>query len=745
MAEQRMIMPYDWQGIDFTPKWEDEDTGQPIWGTKHYRIFIWGHDQFNHPVCWIIEDFLPHCYIRIEENLEDESQLAGVILDALNSNLMEYIKEQSKNPSKSYLKGMVRLPRIIMGYLEDQRRPMFYWNTRRDRVYKVFFQLESTMTLCYEYLDKKKIRMPNGFLLQASAYNNGESDRIPTEEKLMFERKLERCSWMFCQQGRLVEHEGLTTLEKEYTVSYQQMSMVPPEFALKLGFPKPSTISFDAETFSPIFTRFPKPSRLTDMMYAMGFRHRVYRSLTDKKPVIHNYLFVIWDDQKYGKLKDYSDVYGPVTYVYCRDEVEFYTMLFAYIVKLDPTWLISYNGLGYDHDYVEQRCEIHGIKVPNLSRIRGWFKSQYIRKTWKKFASAWPQYPGRVDVDMLYIIRMQFKYNSYKLKNVAKALLPGGTTKVELPYKEQFRIYAAKERSGMDKIMDYLLTDILLPEELFDKLSMAVYLHTNSSVMHVNPIQLYTEGQSIRCVSQLYAAAEEENMYINSRTIWKAGKYVGGLVFDQIPGVYRNVLTFDWNSLYPSKMKTCNICFTTLINEKWEEAKPVEQRITDEECHVVAGEVPIVDPKTKEVISMEKHRFRYIKKTTYVGLLPKIVTKLNELRGKYKKEMEACYAKVKEFKKELETLKKKWSETAPLDDGEKEARKKQQTDLTEQINFWQTEGDIWNVKQAAVKVSANSMYGFMGMKTGKFSFIEGGISTTLEGRDALKRNPRNRD
>jgi len=736
--EQSLIIPYDWQGLDYTPRWEDEDTGQVIWGTRKYRIFVWGHDQYNDPVCWVVDDYMPHLYVKIEdkigETVQDEEGVAHRVMEALNNNLKDHIKEKSNLPRHSHLKGLLRLDQIILGYNPEDRLPMFYYKTEKHRVYKAFFQLEATMRLCYEYLDKKKIVMPNGVQIAAKAYNNGDSDRIPAEAKLLVERGLERCSWMFADT-RLKEGEGLTTLDKEYTVSYQALNPLAQQYARKLGFPKPSTISFDSETFSKVFTRFPKPSRLSDEMYAAGFRHRVYSNLGCKNPKVVNYIFVIWDPEKYGKLRDYSKEYGESVYVYCRDEIEFLTKLFEYIRRLDPTFIIGYNQLGFDWDYVEQRCEIFGIKPPNLSRIRGWFKSQFIRKSWKKFSFAWPQYPGRMDVDMLAIARIsQIKATTFKLKDVAKALLPAGHTKVELPYKEQFRIYASKERDGMDRIMDYLHMDIKLPEELYDKMSIPVYLHTNGSVMKTNPFMLFTEGQSTRCIGQLYEQVVEDGMYVNSRTIWKAGKYIGGLVFDQIAGVYENVVTFDWNSLYPSEMNVNNICYSSLIDEQVDGAK-----YADEDCHVVEGDVPIADKKTKEIISMDHHKFRYIKKSTRMGLLPKIVNKLNKLRSEYKEEMGACYGKAKGFKKELDGLKTKWTAEKTDNETELATRRSKASELTELIKFWEGEGDIWNVKQMAVKVSANSLYGFMGMKTGKFSFIEGGMSTTLAGRDALRK------
>ena len=52
-------------------------------------------DQFNEEVCWIIEDFLPHLYVRVEDNIENEDQFAPMILTALNDNLKQYVKAVS--------------------------------------------------------------------------------------------------------------------------------------------------------------------------------------------------------------------------------------------------------------------------------------------------------------------------------------------------------------------------------------------------------------------------------------------------------------------------------------------------------------------------------------------------------------------------------------------------------------------------------------------------------------------------
>jgi hypothetical protein len=120
---QQLNIPYSWEAMDHAQRYEDEITGDVRWGSRRYRIFIWGHDQYNDNICWIVEDYMPHLYIRIEDPVENEDEVGPYIMDALNTNLKSYIIEKSKQ--KSYLNMLKKLPKIIEGYIVEERRPMF--------------------------------------------------------------------------------------------------------------------------------------------------------------------------------------------------------------------------------------------------------------------------------------------------------------------------------------------------------------------------------------------------------------------------------------------------------------------------------------------------------------------------------------------------------------------------------------------------------------------------------------------
>ena len=42
-------------------------------------------------------------------------------------------------------------------------------------------------------------------------------------------------------------------------------------------------------------------------------------------------------------------------------------------------------------------------------------------------------------------------------------------------------------------------------------------------------------------------------------------EYRGGFVGNPVPGIHPIVMSFDFNSLYPSIMRAYNLCYTTLV------------------------------------------------------------------------------------------------------------------------------------------------------------------------------------
>lgn len=162
--------------------------------------------------------------------------------------------------------------------------------------------------------------------------------------------------------------------------------------------------------------------------------------------------------------------------------------------------------------------------------------------------------------------------------------------------------------------------------------------------------------------------------------------YQGGLVFEPEKGLHKDyTLVMDFNSLYPSIIQEFNICFTTVarddflspINAPQKKVKMEgeDQEVSEEEQEEVLPEYP----------SKQEHQ---------LGVLPKLLKTLVERRRAVKKLM-----------------------------------------ASSQDQFKKSQYDI---KQQALKLTANSMYGCLGFKQSRFYARPLAMMITSKGREILQ-------
>jgi len=241
-------------------------------------------------------------------------------------------------------------------------------------------------------------------------------------------------------------------------------------------------------------------------------------------------------------------------------------------------------------------------------------------------------------------------------------------------------------------ISNYCTIDTVLPLEVFKKLEGWVGLVELSVVVCAEIEDLTTRGQGIRVFAQLYLRAYAEGYVIDTRENPPDVPYTGGYCFDPTPGIYWNVITLDFSSLYPSEIMASNIDYTTFVPEGVD--------IPDDDCYVLEwyddpgarerkqNKKKKAKKSTRTIIMLEKRRYRFFKHKR--GLLP---TLLQEIVGSRKK-----------VKLQLAD--------------EKDPRMKV----------------VLNSRQNAMKTCANSAYGMYGAKKGRAPFLEGAVCVTAMGR-----------
>ncbi len=386
-------------------------------------------------------------------------------------------------------------------------------------------------------------------------------------------------------------------------------------------------------------------------------------------------------------LKSCDKIKGADVYCFEKEEDLLEAWRF-FVIMSDPDIITGYNIENFDFPYLLKRATRLGLKKFNrLSKIKN--EKCVVRQT--KFVSK--QYgtreyestsiKGRIQFDPIIPIRKQYKLDSYTLNFVSGHFI--GDQKNDVHH-SQIPILFKQNSMTRRTIALYCLKDSELPLKLLDKLMLIVQYIEMSRVTGISIELLMQRGEQIKVFSQILRNCKDKGIIVPNLPNKKAGKYQGARVFPPKVGYYskeKKIVTLDFASLYPSIMMAHNLCYTSLIPEN---------RI--DEYAEKFGKDSYIEIKinTKEI----KRNSYFAKKEVKYGILPEIVAELVEARKRVKKEME----------EEKDPF--KWC--------------------------------VLNARQLALKVCANSVYGFTGAQMGVLPCVNISESVTFLGRGHIEKS-----
>lgn len=360
------------------------------------------------------------------------------------------------------------------------------------------------------------------------------------------------------------------------------------------------------------------------------------------------------------------------------------------VIRLRAHVLIGYNIFGFDIPYMMDRAKLHGIynqfaahgmiknRICNEKKI-SWTSSAYKNQDFRFIDVI-----GRIVVDLLPQIKRDYKLSNYKLSTVAQHFL--NADKDPVKPKDIFEFYD-RFLQGCDELSIQLLTtigeycvkDSQLVLDLFQKLQLWIGLMEMAKICNVAVPCLYTQGQQIKVYSQIYKHCLYQKTVVESSqyhaNINSNSKYTGAFVFDPSPGIYNDIIPFDFASLYPTTIIAYNIDFSTLVTDP---------NVPDDKCHVIQWNEH--DGKS--------YKFRFIK--SQKGVIPRMLEDLLNKRKQTKLQM------------------KNYDKNSLMN-------------------------TVLDKRQLSLKVSANSAYGIMGAIKGYLPFLPGAMSTTAMGRQSIMR------
>lgn len=399
-------------------------------------------------------------------------------------------------------------------------------------------------------------------------------------------------------------------------------------------------------------------------------------------------------------LGDTSDVPG-VEVVCLADEADLIAEFPRLLREASADVLLSYNGDQFDWKYLHGRAS--GVLLDDetaeplvdlaaFGRVPGEPGGELLTKslvsaaygdnTFTRLAT-----PGQLNLDLMQYVKREHKLPSVALNAVAREFL--GDAKLDLPAAEIFRRF----RGGPEDralIAAYAAKDTQLPLALLRKLAVFENLAEMANAVSVPIEYLLTRGQQIKVWSLVLQTARAKGFVCPDDAgigLADGEKYVGATVLEAHRGAYFDIVSgLDFASLYPSIIRAYQLCPSTLVlDDRYAAVPGIEYRDID-----VGGGVV--------------HRFAVGGESAAGPLdavVPSLLRDLAEFRTAAKREMAAAKARGDAFA-----------------------------------------ASVANGKQLAYKVSANSVYGFLGASKGFLPCLPVAAATTATGRQMIEQTAR---
>eukprot|EP00922_Rhytidocystis_sp_ex-Travisia-forbesii_P037851 GHVS01056365.1.p1 GENE.GHVS01056365.1~~GHVS01056365.1.p1 ORF type:complete len:939 (+),score=105.84 GHVS01056365.1:635-3451(+) len=378
-------------------------------------------------------------------------------------------------------------------------------------------------------------------------------------------------------------------------------------------------------------------------------------------------------------LDDCAPIAGAHVFWFRREE----DMLLKWsqlVRRTDPDILTGYNCINFDLFYLLTRAETLKLsafdRLGRLANSHSKVKDSIISsKAMGTHENKQINIEGRIQLDVMEAVRRDHKLKSYTLNNVSFAFLQEQKEDVHYSSIRDLQCGTPETRR---RIAVYCIKDAYLPLRLIDKL-LIIYNYVEMARVTGCPIPfLLTRGQQIRVTSQLLRQARLLNYIVPSKP-----RQSGADSSEQYAGA---TVLEPLKGFYKKPIATLDFAslYPSII-------------MAHNLCYST-----LVQPHMRHKLRDEdvtetttSPKYYFVKAHVRKGVLPIILQNLIAARKKAKKQMATA---VDPFKK-----------------------------------------NVYNGRQLALKISANSVYGFTGATTGgQLPCLEIATSTTCYGRDMIE-------
>lgn len=277
------------------------------------------------------------------------------------------------------------------------------------------------------------------------------------------------------------------------------------------------------------------------------------------------------------------------------------------ITEYDPDVITGYNINNFDIPYILERMR-QNETIPVFGRCKK-------QVTTRKFMSKQKvNITGRLIADPFEIIKKGFSLKRYDLNTVASTLLNESKEDVK---KSDISKHWKGSQKDFRKLVSYCRKDSELAMDLLIKLKLLDKFFALSRITGTLIQDILDSGETTRIENIILREFNREGYIIPCRPrgsdVAKREKQrikelKGGFVIEPKKGLHANVIVLDFKAMYPSLIRTFNICPTTLITGNYEGEHTVSPSGAKFVPHDVRkGIIPrILEGLTKERTSVKK-------------------------------------------------------------------------------------------------------------------------------------------
>lgn len=564
----------------------------------------------------------------------------------------------------------------------EKKYPLIYYNNDKEIYSKIVFNNIK------DFFNFKNYVMKNRGILK-NIYHNGKNnigvkiyeDTLSFILKLLTKKNIRFGEWIFIEKyeksNYIINNNGWEEYNtNEEFIKKSECKLIPLQ--------KRKILSFDIECYSDDDKKFPNALEPEHIVMMISVVIRTY-NFNDVKTEKH--IFTCCNINK---------IEGVISHIY-NNEIEMLENCIKFMTQQNCDFIIGYNIWNFDFKYINLRLENIDMKWEDITDCN--YTEQYFMKYIRNPDSeniliTSPNYlyiVGVICLDLYPFMRRTTKLDNYKLDSVSMYYLNRG--KLDVHYTEIFKAYRENDINLLTKVAEYAVEDSNLVIDLFDKTNIFINLLESSKIFNVPIIDIYGKGQTIRVESQVYYIAYHNN-YIMEASPPTNEEFIGAVVQNPIPGLHKNILTFDFASLYPSIIRAYNLCYTTILKEEDKNKFNIQDKYEFNIELIDKDDDSEDEDEENENENEKKYRkITFVKSNIRKGLLPMLLENLVNERKIVKSKLEV--------EKDPVMIK------------------------------------LLDATQNAIKASANSVYGILGSKFGKMGLLDIAQTITFQGRQLI--------